>query len=253
MKKIFVSLVLLSAIVIGGCSSTGGSATKTISDSTAQTYVAMASSYASDMCSSMSSWGSLGSIGALSVGKKQVGIRSLPIVNGWYHLATTESFGGIDIDCDIYARLVPATGKPTEIDVYGPFSISGNSYSLSITYGNGASDPYKGTLTWAGSNLTGIAVNGRAVVACTVPAGSGTGTDSIELAINYSNLSVSFALGGAVASYPSGTVTIGMKYNGATQPDMVVTFNGTSVASWSFGGTTGTINISPIYAASVPK
>lgn len=119
----------------------------------------------------------------------------------------------------------------------------GYSYSYDITYGS-ASSPFKGTVAWnaAGTSVTSVALDGAVAVTATTPAASGTGNDTIAMVFTYANLSVPVTSG---SDYPTGTVTIAFTYNGAAQPDMVVTFNGTSTASWSFGGTTGTIIVYP--------
>jgi hypothetical protein len=46
--------------------------------------------------------------------------------------------------------------------------------------------------------------------------------------------------------YPTGSITIASTYDGATQPTITLTFNGTSTATFSYGDYTSTITISSV-------
>lgn len=252
MKKLFLVFALIAFVALTGCQqaqqSSTSTVTKTLPDASAQVYAQTASGYANAMISSMSGWANTGSISQFGVKGSSAGSKTItgPDANGYYHIVETLTGTGFAYDFDIYGKLIPATGNPTEVDIYGTVTVTVGTTSYVMAYGS-SSSPFKGTITWnaAGTDVASVALNGAIVSTITTPKAGGTGNDTIEMTISTTNLSVAVTAG---ADYPSGSVTIAIKYNGAAQPDMTVTFNGTSTATWAYGGTSGSFTVS---AASV--
>jgi hypothetical protein len=193
---------------------------------------------------SMAGWAGAGTVSSFGLSGKSVNAKLITgPVSGWYHITQTASLAGYVLDYDVYSRLTPTT-DPTAVDLYGALNIdytSGSStYSYDLTFGSSA-DPFHGAVTRSLSTITSILIDGTVVMAATGPSGDGAGTNSLTLTVNYSNISMPVTAG---LDYPSGTVTVGIVYNGATQPDFVIVFDGTAVADWTFGGSSGTINVS---------
>jgi len=251
MKKILILLAIISLAAFTGCqqAATTSTTTKTLPDSAAQSYASLASGYANVICSSMAGWAQGGAIG--SFGVKRVSAKTITEpTNGWYHITETASADGYSYDYDVYAKFTPATGTPTDVYLYGTvtinYSYQGSNYAYTFTYGS-SSNPFHSSVTWNNTqdDVTSVSVSGTIAAVITAPNSAGTGTDTIELTMTFSNLSIPITSG---ADYPTGTVTIALKYNTVVQPDMTVTFDGDSTASWSYGGSAGTFTVT---AASV--
>ncbi|HTY13272.1 MAG TPA: hypothetical protein VMD02_03680 [Candidatus Omnitrophota bacterium] len=256
MKKAVMILLILGVAVMSmaaltGCqqasNSSNSSNTTSLPSSSASSYAQTATGYADSLISSMTSWATGGSISGLSVKSAAVGGKSEtvsgPDTNGYYTISGTTSIGTYEtITYNVHAKLAPSAVNPTEVDVYGTIAVD-TSYAgvtYTVTYGGGISNPLKGTLTWnAGkTDVTNVALNGS--LSMEIKAGS----DTTDLTISFSGLSV------PIGGYPTGTVTVAITNNGAAQPDLTLTYNGTSTVTWAYNGSSGSYTIS---AASVKK
>ena len=245
MKRTLMVVSLLLLVGLMGCQQAQqSSVTKTLPDAAAQSNASFGSDLANSMCRSMAGWAQNG-VSVFSVKGASIGSKSItgPDGNGYYHITETMSSGSYSYTYDVYGRVTPSTGTPTAVDLYGTVTVNvGSSYAYTFTYGSGASSPFHGAVTWTGTDVTNVSVNGTIKLVVTAPASTGSGTDTIELTMTTSSLSLPIT---SALDYPTGMVTIALKYNGAAQPDMTVNFGGTATASWTYGDTSGTFTVSP--------
>ncbi len=251
-KAIVLSVFLTAAVFLAvGCASTT-STTKAMNDASAQSYSEMGVGMTSTINESIGTWAETGSIssGVEGLGASGVKAQSItgPDSNGYFHIVESTTEGALGLtgtfEADLYVKLVSAEGKVTDVYVYGSYSYaissSTGSLSYSLSFGSSPSTAYHATATWSGTDLTRIGASGS--IAFTISGSSASeGSHSIAMTLSYSSdFSVPVT---SVSDYPSGTVTIASTYDGASNPNIVITFTGTSTATITYGDYSSTFTI----------
>lgn len=239
MKKVFLMIIVLGVAMLSVAAFTGcqqastSSSTTTLSSTSAKSYASTASQYANQMIHTMAGWAGGGAITPFSVRGSSVDGKSLtvspdPDANGYYSVTGTMYVDSVPIVVALHAKLSPS-GTPTDVAIYGTETVSVSGETITLTYGNGESNPCTGHITYAasGSTVTNVSVSGAFTFAL-------SGSANVTMAITYSNFSV--PIGGG---YPNGSMTIAITQNNAAQPNMTIVFNGSAFATWSYNGESG--------------
>ncbi len=254
MKKIlFFGLVIgLAAVLVYGCSSSSSTSTnKTLDNVTAQSYAQVGSTLAQDITGSMASWAKSGSVTGMSVlNAKGLHASSVTVsptadANGYYHISGevtgTVTYGATTytdtFTIDLYGKVTTneTTGDVTSVSVYGSYSETMSSADTTITYGetfgSGEAAPYVGTVTYSGAAISSITCTGSISVSIASSAPS-AGSHHVVMAFTLGDFTVPITSG---LDYPSGTITIATTLDGISQPNIVLTFNGTATATMTYG------------------
>ncbi len=250
MKKVsFIAAILaVAALLIYGCSSSSTPQTKTLPDLTAQSYSQIGINLTQDITGAMGEWAITGNITGLSVksvkGASVSGSTVTTDPDGWLHLTevATSPTGTFNIDLYITTE-ADILGNITDIYVYGTYAMNissgGTTIAYSQTWGTAKNktDACHGSVTWTGSDVTQVSVNGK--MSFSVNSNSVSGQTSVAMTFNFSNLTVPVTAGD---DYPSGSIVIsGITYKGPTdaapvaQPDITITFSPPGYATITFG------------------
>ncbi len=248
MKKVFVFFALLAMVAMVGCqqaSSPSSTTTKTMPDATAQQYSMFGVTMAQGMGSMVAEWAAAGTPSAPIILGAQAGKKDVTgPVNGWYHIVETISATGLAVSIDIYAKLTLTGGDVTGVDIYGAVTLNmtsgGDTIAYSVSYGS-ANNPFHGTITWGAVSPSNVTLSGSIGINATITSAT-SGNHTLAMTLSTSSFSVPIT---AVADYPTGTITIAVTYDGTQQPDMVLTFDGDSSATFAWGGTDTTVTVTP--------
>lgn len=246
-------VIILGSFAMAGCqTATSTSATKTMSDATAQTNSQTGINLAQTISGSMGNWaenGSITGVSGLSARGQSINLTG-PDANGYYHMvqSTTESVAGIvaTYEADLYVRLVSSESVVTDIYMYGSYtyklSYSGAYFTYSQSYGS-AGSPFRGTATWNAlkTDVTKIGLSGS--MSFGVSAGSAAeGSHAVAMTFTFTDYSLPVTAG--KVDYPTGSIVVASTYDGAVQPTITLTFNGTATATMVYGDYTATFAIS---------
>lgn len=257
MKKVvyFGLIIGLAALLVAGCSSSSSTtATKTLNDVSAKSYAEIGTTLAQDITGSMGSWASSGSVSGVT-GLNAKGLRASSVdvteeASGWTHI-TGEVTSVVTVGATAYTTtysinlfgkvVTDEAGKVTSVSVYGSYSYStsggGSTIAYSETFGNGVAAPYVGTASYSGATLNGITCAGAIKFDIAV-ASAAEGSHTVAMTFTLTSFSVPIRAG--LEDYPTGTITIATTYDGAAQPNIVLTFTGIATATITYGDYTST-------------
>jgi hypothetical protein len=240
----------LAVFAVAGCQSASIN-NNTLSNVDAQSYSQTGINLTQDITGSILDWAGSGEVTGLSASSVAEGnyLSSATVsdeADGWHHLTAATAESGGSAVADLHIKLDKVSGEVVGVWVYGTFSLTLN-YTKgttvhTLTFGNGIGDAYHATIARSGSTITGVGITG--VIHYNIAITTATVSHTISMDFNFTDFSATIASGD---DYPTGTITItNVIRNGAAQPDMTMTFNGTNTVTLTFGDYTGTFTIKPI-------
>lgn len=236
--RIMLGLVLLGLLIVTGCGNSGPAAsTATMDSTTASAYSELGVEMTQAIANSMGGWASQGSVSGLTAAS-----ITGPDSNGYFHLIDGSSTLLGTYETDFYVKIITnESDVVTDIYTYGTYSYSysylGTTVTYLQTYGTSA-NPFHGTVAVSGSDYT-LSLSGALQLDISSVSLT-TGNHTAAMTFTFTGYSLPYTTGD---DYPTGTVAIASTYDGVAQPDITITFNGTSTATFSYGTYSSTLTL----------
>jgi len=243
MKRWFLLLTIATFILplftfLNGCGDLE-TTTNVVSESVATESVSEETSSVQSIASSMASWINSGSVESFNLdGSVYNAVVVTDLGGGSYHITLSTTEGLSTYSADIYATVeVSLLHQIGTVEMSGSFTSARSyaGYTILCTQEYGTSGtPIKGTATLSSGVVSSITISGG--ISSTLQGR----LRNIMMTLSTSTFTLPVTTG---TDYPTGSITIATTYNGMAQDSIIVTFNGTSTGSITYGTKSGTFPI----------